>query len=107
MSEDKNLLQKLGLSGQQIADKAIAAAVSQLISTMKYASQKIAEADEDLPDETILRVTASAVLVELALEVPVKEIVKNGQNSTRGSDEVVREEVQPPIDADDPGSSES
>ena len=73
---DPNFLSKLGISGQQLADKAVAAAVSQIISTMKYASAKIAEADEDLPEGTILRVSASAVLVELSLEVPVKEIVE-------------------------------
>ena len=104
--EDKTFLSKLGISGQQLADKAIAAAVSQLISTMKYASQKIAEAEEDLPDNTILRVSASAVLVELALEVPVKELV-NGQNRTRGSDEMVREEILAPTNADDTSSGES
>lgn len=102
-----NFLKKLGMSGQHVADKAIAAAVSQLISTMKYASQKIAEADADLPEGTILRVTASAVLVELALEVPVKELVRNGQDGTRGSDEMVRETIFVPDDANDPGSGES
>lgn len=101
-----NVANAAATSSQQLTDKGIGSAVSMLLSTMKYASQKIAEADEDVPEGTILRVSASALLVELSLEVPVKEIV-NGQNSPRGSDEVVREPLLAPNDADDPSPSES
>jgi len=96
----------LGKQGQQLTDKVIAAAVTQLISSMKYASQKIAEADEELPEGAILRVSASAVLVELSLEVPVKEII-DGQDISGRPNEVVREEILAPDDADDSGTSES
>ena len=62
------------VAGQSIAHSAVSSAVSQLMSTMKCAAQKIAEADDDLPEGTMLRVSASAILVELSLEVPVKSL---------------------------------
>ena len=61
---------------QNLTGKALGVAVSQVISALRYASQKIVEADEDLPEGTILRVSANALLVELSLEVPVKEIIQ-------------------------------
>lgn len=60
----------------RVADKAVEAAVAQVLSTMKYAAKRVQEADEDLPDGTLLRVSANAVLVEISLEIPVKSIKK-------------------------------
>ena len=94
------------VASQGMADRAIASAVSQLLTTMNYASQKIAEADDDLPEGTMLRVSASALLVEISLEVPINKGLKDGQNSIGKQDEVVREEALVPDDAHDPYTSE-
>ena len=75
-------------TGHSMTDKAVSSAVANLLSTMKYASQKIREADEDLPEGTMLRVSASAVIVELSLEVPVKEI-RNGNEDDLDDLEVI------------------
>lgn len=68
-------------AGRKTSDRAIKAAVAQLITSMKYASQKVAEADEDLPPNTKLIVTADAMVVSLSLEVPVQDIKKQHDNS--------------------------
>jgi len=118
-----NMIESATSTGQVVSEAALNRAVSTLMTTMKYAAKKIRESDEEVPPGTKLVVSASALLVELSLEVPVVEILnephrdnecpdspegnQNGQDQPGRPDEVVREEVQSPTHADDSGSSES
>jgi hypothetical protein len=92
-------------AGAVVSEAALNRAVNTLMSTMKYAAKKIRESDEEVPPGTKLVVSASAIVVELSLEVPVTEILnepgqdnecpdspegnQDGQDESRGPDEVV------------------